>query len=228
MPIVLARWQNGTFSIVLMRRGFSMAELYWSLDEEGDPLLASPYLLKSENGEAHATFDWNAEDIVEEQGDCKTVRIGPNTLMMDTHSGRLKKLKWPRGIVRRAYRYLSKSIPADKQQSLREMSSDEIASFPAEPCETFSVSEVRAMSPFCGVYLAYNEDGSCHYVGESKDVTSRITKSREEIGDRRIGVIRCDLHDRKRIEAYFVAMLDPPGNAISTHRMKSSSTEPSN
>ena len=75
------------------------------------------------------------------------------------------------------------------------------------------------MDPFCGVYFSYNEDGSCHYVGESKNVTQRVTKSRDEIGGRRIGLVKCEPQDRKRIEAFYVAMLNPPGNAISTHRM---------
>jgi hypothetical protein len=209
-----------------MPSGFSMTSLFWRLDEEGDPTLAVAYLLKAEDGEAHAVFDWKKEDFLERQQDERPiVRIGPNSGTLEAHSGRLKKLKWPRGIVRLAYRSLSKSMPADSQKSLREMSSDEIAIFPAEPIETFSVAEVRSMTSFCGVYLAYNDDGSCHYVGESKDVTSRIAKSREEIGDRRIGIVRCEPHDRKRIEAYFAAMLDPPGNAISTHRMKLSAVK---
>jgi hypothetical protein len=224
MPVVLARWPNATFSVVLMPKGFSMVDLYWTLDEEADPQFAVAYLLGSKNGEsAHATFDWNEGDFLESHQDgIQAVRLGPASGTLDSHSGRLKELKWPRGIVRLAYRSLSRSAPVDKPQTIREMSSDEIASFPAEPCETFSVAEVRKMPPFCGVYLAYNEDGSCHYVGESKNVTSRVVRSREEIGDRRIGVVRCELHDRKRIEAYFTAMLDPPGNGISTHRMKSS------
>lgn len=95
-----------------------------------------------------------------------------------------------------------------------------VVEFPEEPVKTFSVAEVRGMSPFCGVYFAYNSDGSCHYIGESKDVTSRVAGSRQEIGERRIGFVKCEPHERKRIEAYFVALFDPPGNACSTHRMK--------
>lgn len=95
-----------------------------------------------------------------------------------------------------------------------------VAEFPEEPVKTFSVAEVRDMSPFCGVYFAYNSDGSCHYIGESTDVTSRVVGSRQEIGERRIGFIKCEPHERKRIEAYFVALFDPPGNACSTHRMR--------
>lgn len=173
----------------------------------------------------HAITDWNCEDFVERQADgeerCIKFKASPGRL--DSHSGRLKKLKWPRGIVRQAYRAAFGKSRDDRQECLRTVSADELKSFPAEPSETFSVDQVRAMSEFCGVYFAYNSDGSCHYVGESKDVTSRVTASRQEIGGRRIGVIKCEPHERKRIEAYFVAMLDPPGNAISTHRMAAAS-----
>lgn len=221
MPVVIARWPNGTFSIVMMQSGFSMVDLFWTLDDEANPNESVVYLLKSKNGVAHATFDWDEKDyLFRQDGEPRAVRLGPSAGRIGSHSGRLKKLKWPRGIVRLAYRSAFGAQRADVRRNLREMSSDEIKDFPAEPSETFSVEEVRAMPPFCGVYLAYNEDGSCHYVGESSNVTSRVVSSRKEIDSRRIGVIRCEPHDRKRIEAYFTAMLDPPGNAISTHRMK--------
>lgn len=99
------------------------------------------------------------------------------------------------------------------------MSAAEIPSFPAPPSQTFTVDEVNRMPLFCGVYFAYDDDGSVYYVGESERVPKRVRKTRPEIGDRRIGVIRCEKHERKRIEAYFVAMLNPPGNGASTHRM---------
>ena len=223
MPVVLAKWPNGTFSIVVMPSGFSMVDLFWALDEEANPTEAVAYLLKTKDGVAHAMFDWNERDYLERQaGQPPAVRLGLNSGRVEAHSGRMKKLNWPRGIVRQAYRSAFGDQRADQRKELREMSSDEIKAFPAEPSETFTVEEVRAMPPFCGVYLAYNEDGSCHYVGESRNVASRVSSSREEIGNRRIGVIQCEPHERKRIEAYFAAMLDSPGNAISTHRMKSS------
>ena len=222
MPVVIARWPNGTFSVISAPVDFSMADLYWALDDEGDPVDAKLCILKTKNGWSHATFDWNREDFGERQGGEKPfIKFTPTAGRIDHHDGRLKKLKWPRGIVRWAYRVAFGDDRSDKRKVSR-MSADEIRDFPAEPSDTFSVVEIRAMPSFCGVYFAYNDDGSCHYVGESKDVTSRVSGSRDEIGCRRIGVIECEPHERKRIEAYFVAMLNPRGNAISTHRMKSS------
>lgn len=72
------------------------------------------------------------------------------------------------------------------------------------------------MESFCGVYFSFDADGSCHYVGESVDVTTRVSRSRSEIGDMVIGLIKCERHERKRIEAYFIGLLDPPGNSQST------------
>lgn len=214
MPVVIARWSNGTFSVLRMPVGFSMSSLYWELDTEANPLDAQLYLLKTDDdGWSHMTFDWGA----------RSPQVGELSAAageLDTHAGKLRNLKWPRGIVRQAYRV---AFAEDKRRSANAMklSSDELEDFPAEPSETFSVVEVRAMEPFCGVYFAYNADGSCHYVGESENVPCRVTKSRTEISERRIGIIKCAPHERKLIEAFFVAVLDPPGNAISTHRMKS-------
>jgi len=227
MPVVIARWPNGTFSIVTAPSDFSMAELYLMLDGEADPSDAKLHVLKTKNGWAHATFDWRQEDFGERlDGKRPFIKFTPSAGVLGRCEGLLKKLKWPRGIVRWAHRVAIGDDHSDKRIVPR-MSADEINDFPSEPSDTFSVAEIRAMAPFCGVYFAYNDDGSCHYVGESKDVTSRISGSRDEIGSRRIGVIKCEPHERKRIEAYFVAMLDPPGNAISTHRMKSSSEDQS-
>lgn len=76
------------------------------------------------------------------------------------------------------------------------------------------------MPSFSGVYLAYGDDGVCHYVGESRDVTGRVGESRPEIAGRRLAVIPCAPSERKRIECYYIGLLDPPGNSQSTRRGK--------
>lgn len=220
MPVVVARWANGTFSVLQAPVGFSMTSLFWKLDEEADPTGATIFVLRAVDGWSHLTFDWKHEDYQKnESGEIDFIRLKPNSGVVESHSGKLKKVKWPRGIVRMAIR-TAFGVDGEMKRAVRTMTSDEIKDFPAEPVETFSVKEVRAMDPFCGVYFSYNSDGTCHYVGESRDVTSRVVESREEIGARRIGVIKCEPHDRKRIEAFYIAVLNPPGNAISTHRMR--------
>jgi hypothetical protein len=74
------------------------------------------------------------------------------------------------------------------------------------------------MEPFSGVYVAWNDDGTAHYVGESMNVPSRVQSSRPEISDRLVGVLKCDENDRLRIEALFIGLLNPAGNAQSTAR----------
>lgn len=228
MPVVIAVWPNNTFSVVQVPSDFSMTNLFWQLDSEADPLDAKLFLLKPSSGWSHATFDWEEGDRTDYEGDdCHYMRIKIGSGRLDSNEGTLKRIKWPHNIVRLAYRAAFGRCASEKHCTSK-MTADEISSLPAEPTETYTVDDVRSMDSFCGVYFAFNEDGSCHYVGESSDVTKRVTKSRSEIGNRRIGIIKCEPHERRRIEAYFVAMLDPPGNAISTHRMRSAACEKGN
>lgn len=222
MPVVVARWPNGTFSVLQAPVGFSMSSLFWRLDEEANPTDATLFVLRPEAGWSHLTFNWKPEDYQKnEAGDIEFIRLKWNAGVIGANSGKLRKMKWPVGIVRAACRSAF-GIDGEMKAAIRVLSADDLKDLPAEPSETFTVKELRSMDPFCGVYFAYNSDGTCHYVGESRDVTSRVSESREEIGDRRIGVVRCEPHDRKRIEAFYIAVLDPPGNSISTHRMKES------
>jgi len=90
---------------------------------------------------------------------------------------------------------------------------------PVPPLPELTAKQVRSMPAFSGIYVAWNDDGSAHYVGESQDVPSRVSSSRPEIASRRIGVYKCEASERKRIECYFIGILNPAGNSQSTHRM---------
>jgi hypothetical protein len=224
--MVVAIWPDNSISVVQCPKYFTMVDLFWKIDEEADPLDAKIYLINPEEGWSHATFDCEKCDEEELGGQIKegVVYTKACSGKIDVNSGRRKRLHWPHNIHRLAYRSLRMSSPnrafsADNRE-LRFMSSDEISQLPAEPVDTFSCQEINALPSFCGVYFAYDPDGSCHYVGESEDVPDRVRSRRPEIGTRKIGIIRCEPHDRRRIEAYFIAVLNPPGNGISTHRMK--------
>ena len=194
-----------------------MVDLFNEIDAEANPLDAKCYLVSPGGDGLYVTFDWARFDKNED-----TVAPKSRGMRVACLYGRRKLLRWPPGIARMWLRSLaSEKDRAEEVAPIRTMSSDDLASLPAEPQETFTVDQVRAMDEFPGVYFAYNEDGSCHYVGESEAVPRRVSKSRPEIGSRRIGVIKVEKHARKRVEAYFVAMLDPPGNKISTHAMRS-------
>jgi hypothetical protein len=222
MPLIVAVWPNNTLSIVRMEKGFSMVDLYDQLDSEACPLDAACYLIGSRWDGLHATFDWH--------GDRDGLPAGPDSpaLQLGLIAGRKRRLFWPPGIARMWARSLaSRVVRAGERSPIGKMTAAEMATKPSEPTETYTVEEVRAMAPFAGVYFAFNDDGSCHYVGESENVPSRVTKGRPEIGARRIGLIETPKNERKLIEAYFVSMLNPAGNAISTHRMAGKSGGPS-
>jgi hypothetical protein len=214
MPLVIAVWPNNTLSIVKMEPGFTAVSLFNELDQICDPTDAQCYVVRSDEDGLCVNFDW---PYASEE------TAGPKSsgLRLEAHQGKIKKFRWPKTVWRDWVRGIATaSRRRDREQGAARMTADEIAEFPAAPTETFSVSEVRKMESFSGVYFSFDKDGSCYYVGEAKDVTVRVTKSRPEIGDRRIGVIRCELYERKRIESYFIGLLDPPGNFQSTERMR--------
>lgn len=215
MATVVAVWPNNTISIVRLGSGFTMVDLFSVIDVEANPLDATCYKIAEDEDGLHITFDWKRLD------DGTTVTPESKGVCIGKLFGKIRHLPWPDDIEKQWMRQLSNSARRSKYMELaRFLSADEIPKFPAVPDATHTVEMVRRMRSFCGVYLAFDEDGTCHYVGESEDVTKRVARSRPEIGERMIGLVACQPHDRKRIESYFVAMLDPPGNAASSHRMK--------
>ena len=216
MAIVIAVWPNNTISVIRMWRGFTMLDLFTQIDHESNPFDATCYQVGGDEDGMHITFDWIGLD------DGSDVNPKSNQVGIGKLFGKIKKLTWPEDIQKQWFRQLERDIRReDASHAFRFLSADEIPRMPSPPPPLHTVQEVRSMDAFCGVYLSYDPDGSCYYVGESKKVSERVSKSRPEIGDRRIGLVRCAKHERKRIEAYFIALLDPPGNAISTHRMAS-------
>lgn len=215
MPVVIAVWENNTVSVIGMRRGFSMLDLWFEIDAEANPLDATCYLAKPSIDGMYITFDWKdrfkAEAIA-----CATSK----NIAIGKLSGKLKRLNWPADIMAQVFKSMDRDARRAKlQERCRFLLASEIPDMPRNPPPEYSVQDVRNMEPFCGVYFSYDRNGSCFYVGESLNVPNRVSKSRPEIGDRMLGVLRCHKHDRKRLEAWFVSILDPPGNAISTHRM---------
>ena len=213
MKTIVAVWPNNTVSILRIPTGQTMVHVYDQLNEAGCPLDAKCFLLRTDGRNMHVSFDWKAasEDLVGPQS---------SNLGLTAYRGSKKRLHWPSGIEK----VWAKMIEASSRkygtwQRARRMSADEIPSMPNAPPPSHTAADVRLMKPFSGVYLSYNDDGKCYYVGESENVQGRVSKSRPEIGDRLIGLVRCEPHERKRIEAYYIAILDPPGNACSTHAM---------
>jgi hypothetical protein len=214
MPLVIAVWPNNTISIVKMPPNFTAVSLFNELDQIADPTDSKCYVVAPNDDGLCVDFDWpylSNENVCPES----------TGLRLEVHQGKMRRFHWPKTVARDWIRQLARvSRSAGRDATAKKMSADELAGLPAAPTETFTVSQVRKMDSFSGVYFAFNDDGSCHYVGEAIDVTARVSKSRPEIGDRRIGIICCEAHERKRIEAYFIGVLDPPGNCQSTKRMR--------
>jgi hypothetical protein len=219
MPTVVAVWPNNTISIIRMWREFTMVDLFSEIDHEGNPFHATCYLLREDSDGLHITFDWKRLDDGTPVGP-KSKNIGLGRI-----AGKIKKLPWPDDIEKQWFRQLERDARhSSVSDRMRYMSASELPKYPSPPQALYTADEVRQMKRFCGVYLAYDSDGTCHYVGESENVPCRVSKSRSEIGDRMIGIVSCSKHERRLIEAYFVSVLNPAGNGISTHRMKASSS----
>lgn len=221
MPMIVAQWPNNTVSIVRMQTGFSMMDLFWELDKEGDPMEAKCYTIKPSRrtGDLHVCFDWICAS---EESDSIKPSTESSKVGICADEGSVKELPWPNDMSRQYQLHYQRLIRhREAAVACRELSAEDISGFPDPPPPMHTSAAVRAMPSFSGVYVAYEDDGRAHYVGESKDVTARVMGWRPEIGTRRIGVIKCKPEERKLIEAYFISRLDPPGNACSTHQMAS-------
>lgn len=93
MPLVIASWPNGTISVVSMRSGFTMVDLFHELDAEANPTDAQCYCVKPSADGLHVTCNWDSR---------RRTRLRLEAM----HGGSLAPLKWPPRIVERYYRSL--------------------------------------------------------------------------------------------------------------------------
>jgi hypothetical protein len=213
MPIVIATWPGGDVSIVIMRKGFTAVDLYEELDAFSDPLRAKCYVARPRFDEFFVH--------VERQDD------GPSHADVGKINGtRIKPYPWPSSVVSEHVRSVYRRSRA-MNNAPEEMSDfrDAKQAMPEPPSPKFTAEEINKMAPFSGVYVSWDDDGKAFYVGESAHVPSRVRSSRPEIANRAIGVIKCDPSERRRIECYFIGVLNPPGNSQSTHRMSEGNKE---
>ena len=232
---VIAVWPNNTTSVIVLESGWKPIDLFYELDHIGDPLAAKIWILKKPRGRAvHATTDWtrlkettvsnmdlsgepNPEHAVNGLGiKSKGLRIS-----LAGDSGSVRRFRWPPGIVRQflfaSWRDCVKRNVV-REAILNAECGKMISALPTPPPPTHTAKEVNKLEPFSGVYVAWNDDGTAHYVGESINVPSRVQASRPEIGDRLIGVVQCDKNERLRLEALFIGLLNPAGNSQSLER----------
>lgn len=235
MSTVMAVWPNNTTSVIVMERGWKAIDLFYELDHIGDPLSARIWILKKPRGMAvHATTDWTKQrcstvanmdisgepDAASKSGGLyersKGVRVS-----LAGDAGKVKRFRWPSGIVRQFLFASWRDAVGNagvREAVLSAECGKMLDALPSPPPPTHTAKEINQMNPFSGVYVAWNEDGTAHYVGESINVPSRVQASRPEIGERLVGVVHCDKNERLRLEALFIGLLNPAGNSQSLER----------
>jgi hypothetical protein len=233
MTHVIAVWPNNTTSFLVMGAGWTPIDLFYELDHIGDPTSAKVWICKKEKGEPfHATTDWAKKichpvlalsGVVDaaDSSDCVTPKTRGLRVSQCSFSGSIKRFRWPPNMLRQ-FLFASWRDKAKNSEVREALLSAEcgkmLADLPSPPPPEHTAKEINAMEPFAGVYIAWNDDGTAHYVGESINVPARVQSSRPEIGDRPLGFIRCDKNERLRIESLFIGLLNPSGNCQSLER----------
>jgi hypothetical protein len=78
----------------------------------------------------------------------------------------------------------------------------------------------------CGVYFLYDENDRVVYVGESVNIARRFHGGHDHKGRfGAVGFLRCDPCHRRRLESFYIAIIDPPLNHQSSH-YQSKATHP--
>jgi excinuclease UvrABC nuclease subunit len=89
--------------------------------------------------------------------------------------------------------------------------------FPPPPTpDRVDIAIEKALSD-SGVYFMYQR-GVCVYVGESIDVRKRLNSHEQLEGIDYVGVIYCDSCQRKRLECFYIGLLNPERNHQNTIR----------
>lgn len=90
-----------------------------------------------------------------------------------------------------------------------------IASFFPPPPPALSVQDAILILPNqAGVYFLY-QSSHCVYVGEALSLRDRLKKHEHIKKADGIGFMLCDPYQRKRIESYYIGLIDPPLNKTS-------------
>jgi len=102
MPLVVALWPDNTISIVKMKTGYSMLNLFYELDQEADPVDAKCYEVRArgDGSPLHVAFRWN-EIEVDDNDAPESMTIPFDNLVVDGEwggSSRIRHRPWPEDI----------------------------------------------------------------------------------------------------------------------------------
>ena len=95
-----------------------------------------------------------------------------------------------------------------------------VSKLPMPPNPEVPLSNIRSITSSPGVYVAWAKLSGkwrCVYVGESRNLRARLSK-RPELEGTTLGIHYCDRRDRKIVECFFIALLNPRMNGQSTTR----------
>jgi hypothetical protein len=93
--------------------------------------------------------------------------------------------------------------------------------FPPPPLPEFSIDDAFQATGGSGVYFLYRDDVLV-YVGESLCVRTRLLNHPHRRHVNRCSVIECDKSQRKRLEAFYIGVLNPRWNRESSDCVDSS------
>lgn len=91
--------------------------------------------------------------------------------------------------------------------------------FPPPPSAEFYASDAARLPRSSGVYFIY-EGVRIVYVGESVCLRDRLSCHEHATQSRMVSFIECDRHQRKRLESFYIGLLNPPLNSQSTERCR--------
>ena len=89
--------------------------------------------------------------------------------------------------------------------------------FPPPPAAWVGFDSLDALPHTAGVYFIW-EGTSVVYVGETIDLKARLRFHEHASSCRSISFIECDKRQRRRLEAFYIGVLDPHLNKESTRR----------
>lgn len=90
--------------------------------------------------------------------------------------------------------------------------------FPPPPMPSAGMETAQNIPSASGVYFVW-ENKQVVYVGESVDLRRRLAAGHEHFkGDRKVSFVVCDTRQRRRLEAFYIGLLDPSLNKESTAR----------
>jgi hypothetical protein len=87
--------------------------------------------------------------------------------------------------------------------------------FPSPPSPDWNRASNRLPPDCAGLYFVY-EGGECVYVGESVNLRQRMSGHPHVNKHRNVGFMQCSANQRRRLEAFFIGLLDPRLNSQSS------------